>query len=226
MKCIIPCAGQGKRMGGNTPKVLLKVGASTILEHVISTWTNVVDSYVVVVNPANAGQIRGQLRRYENVEIVVQPAPAGLADAIYQAKPYVRNRFIVSLGDCLFKGKFDEPCVDLGVGVWETRDLDEINKSYLVGVSPASGLIEDVIEKPNTTVPHGNCGMGTYFLNTSIFEYIRRAHLTDYSGGDFTLVLQRMIHAGQKISPIWFRGKYVNINTPSDIRKAEEVLHG
>jgi len=196
------------------------------LSHITYEWSGVVDSYVVVVSPQNERQIRGHLKEVKRgVEFVTQPAPAGLADAILCAEPYVKGKFIVHLGDCIFRGKFEEEDAnfDLGIGVWKTYDLDEINKSYLVGVSPATGLVEDVIEKPNTTRQHGNCGMGVYFLDERIFDYIRR-YEGPPGGGDFTSILQTMVDEGEKIVPVWFRGDYINITTPDDVKKAERIF--
>ena len=38
MKCIIPCAGRGTRMGLDKPKVLLRVNGVPILGHIIKQW--------------------------------------------------------------------------------------------------------------------------------------------------------------------------------------------
>lgn len=219
MKLVIPCAGESSRMY-YVPKHLIKIRNKPLIAYVIDTWRDVVDSLVFVLRP-NQSYMWELLP--ENSVVVFQSDPKGLADAILRAESCVSGRFVVNLGDCVFRGEFEETNCELGIGVWETDDLDEINKSYLVGVSPATGLVETVIEKPNTTIPHGNCGMGTYFLDDRVFDYIRRTEIAP-SGGDFTSILQKMIDEGEEIKPIWFKGKYVNVGSPEDIRKAEETL--
>ena len=221
MKCIIPCAGKGTRIGSIIPKSLIKINDHTILGHITWQWSDVIDEYVIVVNPENEAQIR---QNSGKAKFVVQEEPKGLADAILQAEPHVNGKFIVHLGDCLFKGKFQVHRFSLGIGVWKTDDLVEINKSYLV---EEDGLIRRVTEKPSIHPAdmHDplNCGMGVYFLDERVFDYIRR-YKGKPGGGDFTDVLQSMITAEEKITPIWFKGKYINITYPEDIKKAEEIL--
>lgn len=220
MKCIIPCAGESSRMV-YIPKQLVSVQDQPLISHVVATWMGVVDSFIFVLR-------RDQTYMWEflpeSSAIVFQDMPMGLADAVLRAEKYVGGRFIVALGDCVLKGEWDHnTSFNLGLGVWETCDLEEINKSYLVGVSPLTGLVEDVIEKPATKVPHGNCGMGVYFLDDRLFDYIRQ-YKGPLGGGDLTHVIQDMINSGEEIKPVWFKGKYVNVSSPEDIKKAEEAL--
>jgi len=222
MKCVIPCAGRGTRLGGATPKPLVKVNGRSLLGWITWNWSDVVDSYVLVVSTQNERQIRGNLKGIKGVEYVVQPAPAGLADAILCTRECVKGPFILNLGDCVFKGEFQEKQSGLGVGVWSTEDIDEVEKSYLVRVD-TSGLVSGVEEKPRIASRPANCGMGVYFLDERVFDYIRE-YRGKPSGGDFTEVLQDMIDRGEKIEPVWFKGEYVNINTSQDIKKAGRLF--
>lgn len=222
MKCVIPCAGRGTRMGGATPKTLVEVNGRTLLGWIVRTWADVVDSYVVVVSPQNERQIRGHLKGIKNVEFAVQPAPAGLADAILQAKKCIEGRLVVNLGDCIFKGEFEEANYELGIGVWKTCNVEETVKSYLVRVG-TKGLISSVEEKPSVAPRPANCGMGVYFLDDRVFHYIRK-YEGPSGGGDFTAVLQTMIDRGEEIKPVWFKGDYINITTPEDIKKAKGLF--
>jgi len=226
MKLVIPCAGKGTRMGGDIPKCLTLINDTSLLIRTTWNWSDVVESYVIVVSPQNENQIREHLREIPNVEYATQPTPAGLADAILQAEKYVKGKFIVNLGDCIFQGYFDKDTArfDLGLGVWNTSDIDEVNKSYLV---QESRIVTNVHEKPNIRKDWKdltlNCGMGVYFLNDRVFNYIR-AYRGLSGGGDFTAVIQNMIHAKEKFAPVWFTGDYFNVNTKEDVKKAERIL--
>jgi len=218
MKCIIPCAGESSRMS-YVPKHLITINGEPLLHHVINSWKDKVDSFIFTIK-------RSMTYMWEflpeNAIVVFQDEPKGLADAILQAEKCVSGKFIVTLGDCLFKGSFAETEFDLGIGVWKTNNVDEVLKSYLVTVTN-SGNIAGLEEKPKIAPQPSNCGMGTYFFDTRLFDYIR-AYKGQLGGGDLTHIMQNMIDAGEKISPVWFRGDYINIGSPEDIRKAEEML--
>lgn len=220
MKCVIPCAGVSSRMY-YIPKMLIQVKGKPVLAHLIDFWADRVDGFIFVVRRKDTFYWEHFPKK---TAIVFQDSPKGLADAILQVEPYVNGRFIVALGDCLQKGIFamTSEQAGLGMGVWETSSIKETKKSYLVSVE--NGLVSHVQEKPLILLdPPYNCGMGTYFLDERVFEYIRRADITP-GGGDFTAILQDMIDDSKPISPVWFIGKYINMGSPEDISLAEKVL--
>lgn len=223
MKCVIPCAGKGTRLGGNVPKPLVEVNGRSLLEHITYQWSGVVDSFVVIVSPQNERQIKSYLKGIKTgVEFVTQSAPVGLADAIYCAQKYVEGKFIVSLGDCLFKGRFDEVDCELGIATWCTDFPGlELFKNFAVVVD--DDKVVYVQEKPEALTMDAYCGMGVYFLDERVFDYIR-SYGGPSGGGDFTAVLQNMINAGEEIKSVRFRGEYANINTQEDLKKAEAIF--
>lgn len=225
MKCVIPCAGKGSRLGLSIPKPLVQVGNKSILEHIVAAWQGCVDDILVIVPPDTQHLFPKALP----VRYVTQEKPIGLTDAILQAKPYIKPQesFVVSLGDCLFRGVF-HPCdFYQGFGVVKTRSADELNKNYLY--TPGRNTSRPKLtEKPylaTVTVAFTNkpmwCGMGVYFLRHKAFEYIEEN--IDMS---FTDILQAMIDNDEQVTPVVFRGSYVNINYPSDIATAERLLAG
>ena len=223
IKLVIPCAGKGTRMGGTIPKALIQIDGHAILNRIMSKWFNVVDDFVIVVSPVNAAQIRSYVKRIvRDAQFVIQKEPKGLADAILQAEPYVSGKFIVHLGDCLFKGEFETDTFDLGIGA-VTTGSPEINKNFVVRTSPTTGLVEQLAEKPTGNWVQGLCGMGVYFLDERVFSYIRKSNAMS-GGGDFTEVLQAMIDAGEKIHAVKLKGEYINVTYPSDIKRAEKIF--
>jgi len=221
MKLVVPCAGRSTRMGRD--KATLPINGKPLLLHVIDQWVDIVDGVVAVAGKHNVDAIVG-LDLPNKVQVVVQKEQKGLADAILQAEEWVGSRFVVNLGDCIVRGTFQEVDCDLGIGVWHTNNLLELNKSYLVGVR--RGKVSYVQEKPGVVGDETfayNCGMGIYFLNEKVFDYIRRFKGKP-DGGDFTEVLQMMIDVGEEITPVWFDGEYINVTTPKDIEEAEKIL--
>lgn len=219
MKCVIPCAGESSRMSF-VPKHLIQINGKPLILHVVDAWKDYVDSFIFVIRRSAT-----YLWEYlpENSSVVFQDEPKGLADAIMQSEKLVAGRFIINLGDCIFNGKFQDND-SLKLGTWETDNLNEINKSYLVSVKNNS--INRVIEKPgikDMPIQKLNCGMGVYFMDTRIFSYIRRVGVRP-SGGDFTYILQEMIDSGEEIKPNWFTGQYMNVTCPQDIESANKIL--
>ena len=220
MQCVIPCAGQGKRMRSSIPKVLLPIYGKPILQHIVDQWKPAVDSFVFVVGHQWTEVIK---LLPSGSSFIIQDEPRGLADAILLAEQNVKGKFIVALGDCIHKGYWEEDKkFDLGIGVW-TTDFPgtELFKNYSVEIS--NGKVKKVLEKPSALTPNTYCGMGTYFLDTRVFDYIRKAKYTP-GGGDLTEVLQFMIDSGEEILPIYFQGEYINITYPKDLKKAEGIL--
>src|SRR3989304_9156496 len=103
MKCIIPCAGRGTRLEADVPKPLVRIGGRTLLEHIMRRWSTSVEGFVIVASRYN-------YRYFDGIpaEVVIQEEQKGLADAILCGESIVGRKFIVTLGDCLYIGKFQE----------------------------------------------------------------------------------------------------------------------
>lgn len=219
MKCIIPCAGLSSRMH-YIPKHLVTVKGKPLMQWVTDYWRSLNDDvvFVFVVRPS-MGYLLEFLPRGSIT--VFQEDPRGLADAILRAKPLIfeNERFVVSLGDCVFKGIFEDNG-SLGVGVWKTEDESETLKSYITKIEGAR--ITKLIEKPRSLEgfekPY-NCGMGVYVLDDRLFDFIE-----DRRDVDFTEVLQNMVDSGINLYPKYFEGDYVNVGSPEDLSKAEQFL--
>lgn len=227
MKCIVLCAGKGSRLGSEIPKVLALVHGVPLLYHVINMWDGLVDELIFVVGYRWQSVVECLPKKSRHV---FQETQKGIADAVLQVESLVEDdEFVVALGDCIQKGEWELPLkpFELGVGVWETEDLTEINKSYLVSILPSTGLIDRVIEKPNIEHLTGktNCGMGTYFFDKRVFDYIRKTPVSSLRNEiEITDTIQLMINSGEKLAPIFFIGDYLNVTYPEDIKKAEEIL--
>ena len=222
MKCIIPCAGRSTRMGLGISKPLLKIGDRTLLECVMEPWVGLVDNFVVVASKENQDEIRSL--GWPQIEVVVQAEPKGLADAIFQSSGLVKGKFVVTLGDCLYRGKWEDKNLEFGIGVLRYFGDKEFQKSYAVSIDTGRGNVARVTEKPYSQMG-GWCGMGTYFMDERVFSYIRSAS-TKPSGGDFTEVIQDMIDAGENIKPVWFDGDYINVTYPEDLDAVRGMLSG
>ena len=226
LKCIVLCAGEGKRIrprSSGKPKVMIEIGNKPLLGHVVDYWGKHTRDFIFVVGYNKEQVIEFANQLPVNSQFVEQKELRGIAHAAMCARELVSDRFIVVLGDCLCRGSFEfVPDMEQGVGVWETDNIEAIKRSYSLAIK--DNLISRVEEKPEQV--HNNlCGMGFYFFDRRIFDYIKLTKPSRLRNEtEITDVIQNMIDGGEKISPVWFGGEYINITYPQDIKKAEEIL--
>lgn len=224
MQAVILCGGMNRRMGVTFPKTLLTIGTTTPLAHVVEFWRGLgVTDFLFLTG-----------HYYQIVEPYIQSLPIkyrivrgdglmSFALDIYKLKQYTDRQFVINLGDCLQLGKFENiDTTQYGVGVTQT-DEKVIQSNYAVTIN--SGKVERLFEHPNE-VPHGSlCGMGTFILGTEIFDAIRQLQPSKVSTRvEFIEAIQLLIDQGIKINPIKFTGKYLNVNTPEELKLAQELI--
>jgi len=222
MKCVILCAGRGHRMEGEIPKALRSIKGKPLVHRVMDMWESSTDGFIFVVG-YKWQEVTACLPG--NCKFVVQEPQRGIADAILQTRRALEKdqEFVVALGDCLQVGEWIiPPRIKLGVGVWETEDKAAIRRSYSVEIE--GDLIKRVVEKPKTP-PNNYCGMGTYFLDSRVFNYIKKTPINPLRNErEITDTLQMMIDSGEEITPVVFKGQYLNVTYAEDIEKAERLL--
>jgi bifunctional N-acetylglucosamine-1-phosphate-uridyltransferase/glucosamine-1-phosphate-acetyltransferase GlmU-like protein len=90
---IVPAAGLGSRLQAAAPKALVRVAGRPMLDHLLERCRAHVQRAVVVAHPSFAGAIRAHLDATWGgafgYDVVEQPAPTGMLDAILQAGPVV-----------------------------------------------------------------------------------------------------------------------------------------
>jgi len=228
LKCVVLAAGKGSRLltlTKDNPKPMVNVTERPILNHVINYWKEYTDDFVFVVNYKKE-KIIDYVQEFKDIrhKFVVQDKLEGIANALLAVEDLVGDRFIVVLGDCICKGDFNFPSeMAQGVGIWETDNINDIKNSYTVKL--AGGLVDKVKEKPKK-VYNNLCGLGFYFFDRRIFDYIRKTPPSKLRGEiELTDVIQNMIKAKEKVSPVVFKGDYININTESELSRAREIVN-
>lgn len=225
---IILAAGEGKRLlhlGKDMPKSMVKINGRPGLSYVLDFWKPYASSFVFVV-----GYKKEQIIDYVSshnpgvpVRFVEQDRPAGIAHAVSCAREFAGDDFIVVLSDCLCKGSFAFPAsMQQGVGVWETDNDAAIRQSYSIEL--AGEKITRVVEKPKELV-NRYCGMGYYFFNKKVFEYISRTPPSALRNEvEITDVIGNMVTAGEEVKPLIFTGEYLNVTSPDDVERASKIF--
>jgi dTDP-glucose pyrophosphorylase len=224
LKCVILCAGRGTRIlphSEDVPKAMLELNNQPILYYVIDYWKQFTNDFIFVVGYKKEQVIDYVKKLPIYSTFVEQKKLRGIADAVNHVKDYVSGNFILVLGDCICEGKFNFPAnMEMGVGVWETSNLEDIKRSYSIEIT--NDVINKVVEKPKE-IPNNLCGMGFYFFNSKVFDYIKITPPSKLRNEiEITDVIQNMINGGETIKPIFFNGNYFNITFPEDIVNVEK----
>ena len=225
-KCVVLCAGKGNRLlpfSLERPKAMLEIKEKPILGYVIDYWRRYTDSFIFVVRYKKEEIIEYLKKLPINAGFVQQQEPRGIADAVSCVEGEVSDKFIVVLGDCICRGDFSFPDnMEQGVGIWRTDDPEDIKQSFSVEIK--NEIICKVEEKPQI-ISNDLCGMGFYFFNNKVFRYIKLTAPSRLRNEvEITDVIQKMIDAGEKISPVFFSGDYLNITYADDLQRAERIL--
>jgi glucose-1-phosphate thymidylyltransferase len=230
---VILAAGVGSRMQPYAPgpKASLPVCNQPLVDHQLAIFARLGIRQVVVVVGHLGDQVAQVVRVGCPAEIelrfVEQPAPRGIADALWQARDYVGARMVVVLGDTYLVAG------DLHAGL---RGLEEQNDRPTAAVLSirrepsaarirqectvrfdAGGSLERIEEKP--TRPFNDlkpCGL--YFFAPAIFEAIARTPPSALRGEvEITDALQLLVDSGYRVgraaAVLWDR----NLNTPADL---------
>jgi dTDP-glucose pyrophosphorylase len=204
---------------------MIEIEGRPILQHVIDFWRPFTDRFVFVVKHQKESLIRYVRSTGIPADFVEPESLRGIADGLRYARPYVDDRFIAVLGDCLCRGAFRFPAdMRQGVGVWRTPRTEDIQRSYAVVLDPTAGLLRSVEEKPRNP-PNDLCGMGFYFFDGRVFDAIGRTPPSALRGEvEITDVIGVMLGDGEPVHGVFFEGDYLNVTHPEDLERARRVL--
>ena len=227
--CVILCAGEGTRLlkdlkeGDRVAKAMVEISGRPLISYVIDYWKQFADEFIFVVNFQKETIIEYVKTLPIQSRFVEQKELRGIAYALSLTEDMVSDDFIMVLGDCVVTGDFDFPAnMEMGVGVWHTDMEEDIKRSYSVEIE--DDKIFRVVEKPKVLV-NDICGMGYYFFNKKVFDYIRKTPPSALRGEiEITDTLQQIINGGDILSPAFFNGDYLNVTYADDISRAEDLL--
>jgi dTDP-glucose pyrophosphorylase len=230
LKCIVLCAGKGTRMAPlslEKQKVMLCVNEKPILKYVIDYWKQYTTDFIFIVRYKKEDVV-SYVKSVGDItaEIIEEPRDGmGIAEAIELVEGKVNGNHIVVLGDCVCKGEFIFPeRFKQGVGVFKTDEENDIKRSYSIEIKHENGSISKVVEKPKQLI-NNLCGMGVYFFNDKIFNYIKDTTPSELRNEvEITDAIGNMIDGGEEVFPIYFDGEYLNITFPDDLKVTEKFL--
>jgi UDP-N-acetylglucosamine diphosphorylase/glucosamine-1-phosphate N-acetyltransferase len=223
-KAVILAAGEGKRLRPFTetmPKVMLPVANKPLLEYVFDAVRKSGIEEIIVVVGYKKEVIMEYFKNYKNVKItyVIQDRQLGTAHALFQAKKYIKDAFIVLAGDNII-------------------DPDSIAK-LLKDKSEYSLLIEEhphpskygvvfvenrgirrIVEKPKEDIGK-YISTGIYKLPRSVFTDIEQCTLEGAHA--LSSIIQSLVDKGKHINTI-FAKSWMDIVYPWDLISVNELM--
>jgi histidinol-phosphate phosphatase family protein len=179
MQAVIVCGGFGSRMSKSevrTPKVLMKLGDLTLLEHQLIRLREAGVSRFLLLLGNGAEEIKSFIAEKKlEVDFVVEEQPLGTGGAVLNALGKIEEQFLLVYGDILFDtniqamfGKLQEKDCD---AVFLGRASEHVHDSDVL-IADSEHKILRLIRKPgilgfkNRNI--ANCGI--YIFRKSVFR--------------------------------------------------------
>ena len=223
MQAVILAAGKSTRTYPLTltrPKPLLKAANKTILEHNLDNLIGFVDEVILVVGYKKE-MIKNHFgNKYKNMKLkyVGQKEQLGTAHALSVAEPYIKDKFILMMGDDIYSKKDIENCIKYQYSILTTIVKDPKNFGVII---EKKGILKDFVEKPKTFVSNlANAAL--YCFDKKIFsclKQIRKSERNEFELPDAIKVLSK----GGKIHCVRAK-QWLPIAYPWDLLKADKIL--
>jgi NDP-sugar pyrophosphorylase family protein len=222
MKAVVLTAGLGKRLASITadkPKVLVKVGEKTLIEHCLDKLRLLGINQVALVIGYKGEMVKELLGT--RVTYYQQKEQLGTAHAFYCAKNFVDEPFFLALNGDMF---FTDSLTDFirlkppAIAVYPVKDASRYGLLEI-----KDGKLVSVKEKMNETVP-GFINAGVYLFPREVFKWIEKTPLSPRKEYEVTDTIQMMIKAGWQFTAYELQGFWRDIAYPSDIEEAERAV--
>ena len=224
MQAVILVAGRGTRMGELTstlPKPLLEISGKTLLEHKFDVLPEKIDEIVLVV-----GYLGDTIRKrcgdnYKGKKITyAEQGPAhGTAGALWSVREFLRDKFIVMMGDDLYGKKDIERACKSNSWMMFATELPRVRGGKIIA---ENGTVKDIIESDE----HGTGGLvstNLFSLDVRLFEYEmvpKRAGSQEYGLPQTVLAASRA--SGIPLEVAETRA-WIQISTPEDLQNAQKT---
>lgn len=224
MQCVIICAGKGTRMQpltNDTPKPLIKVCNTPLIEHVVAALPSEITELVIVV-----GYLGEQIKAHCGSEYMGRPVTyieqknhcGGTGDALNAARDALRDTFLFMYADDIHGAAAIKEAVQHEHAILGAY-ADE-PQHFGVLVENEKGALTDIIEKPKNP-PSNKVNIGGFVLNTSIFDYeIKVSH----EHGELFVTDMIAAYAQDNFVQIVMQDLWIPVGRPEDIAKAEMLL--
>lgn len=234
MKSVVLAAGEGSRLRPLTeerPKPLIEVDGAPLLSHTFDRLASVGTEEIITVIGYRWQDIIDRFGyAYDGIPISYarQSEPRGLADALLAAADHIDDQFILTYGDVIMDADF-QACLSLHRRTSADATLlvmdvsrEEAKESGICIVNE-EGDVKRVVEKPQE--PASTLALPGFIVFDPIILQACRL-VTPSERGEYELLdaIDLLVHAGRIVEWIKAVRWRVNVNTPSDLRRAERLI--
>ena len=244
---LIPAAGSGTRMYPFTranPKELFPIQRRAVIDHVVETMHKHAGvSKIFVVVGSHKGAIidhlgNGSMLNQNNLRIsyLFQEELKGLAHAIYQAKDWIGEDFLVHVGDAFIEPKSEiKKLVDVHnkfkpFATILAREVKDPTKYGILKIDDNNNVI-DTVEKPSLEQAKLFMKDGKYYVNLGIyiftpkfFKYMEETPVglkNEYQVPD---VLKTAMKNGETIKAVTVNCEYLDLGNWENVEEAWRAL--
>jgi dTDP-glucose pyrophosphorylase len=221
MKAVVLAAGLGKRLAAisaEKPKVLVKVGEKTLIEHNLDKLKRLGIKQIALVIGYKGEMVKGLLGK--TVTYYQQKEQLGTAHAFHCAKDFIDEPYFLALNGDMF---FTDPLADFirlnppTIAVYPVKDASRYGRLEI-----KNGKLISVKEKLAESVP-GFINAGVYLFPREVFSCIEKTPLSPRKEYEVTDTIQMMINAGWQFTAYELKGFWRDIAYVSDIEEAQRV---
>src|SRR3989344_2876610 len=223
MQAVILAAGKSIRTYSLTltrPKPLLKAANKTILEHNLDNLIGFVEEVILVVG-YKKGMIKNHFgNKYKNIKLkyVEQKEQLGTAHALSVTEPYIKNKFILMMGDDIYSRWDIKNCIKYQYSILTTIVKDPQN--FCV-ITEKNGILEDFVEKPKNFVSN-LANAAFYCFDKKIFRCLKQVKKSERNEFELPDAI-KLLSKGEKIHCIRAK-QWLPIAYPWDLLKADKIL--
>lgn len=177
---LIPCAGKGKRLNVNYPKILFKINNQTLLDIIIKKFTTITNQFCFVISEDSYDLIKKELSNYDIIyKIVIQKKPTGMSDAIKICKNSIETTYtIIIWGDQIgIKKKTIKNMVELSNRYKMVIATKRVINPYIHFQRNQKNEVTDVLQKrEGDSMPRiGETDAGIFIFKTSpLFKLLEK----------------------------------------------------
>jgi NDP-sugar pyrophosphorylase family protein len=203
----------------STTKPMLLIKGKPILEYKINALPKSIKEVVFVVGYHSMHIVNYFKRQYggRKITYVFQNVINGTGGALHFARSVLHDKFIVMMGDDLYRKKDIISMLDHNLAIlgYEVEDVSRFG----VIKTDNRGHMLDVIEKPKFS-KYKLANAGVYLLDKNFFDY----DLVPIGGGEFGLPQTLVQMAKNHPIKVVKATAWHPIGNPDDLEKAEKVL--